>query len=78
MSLFQVDLIARQEYTVNAKQRDSLDVPMIRRAADKTLDVVHNVEWKLPDILSQLIDIKRVYDLGRRRVRTCDLAARSF
>lgn len=51
---------------------------MVRQSADRTLDVVHNVEWKLPDILSQLIDIKRVYDLGRRRVRICDLAARSF
>lgn len=48
---------------------------MIRRATDKTLDVIHDVEWKLPGIMSQLMDVKRVYELGRARVRTRDLAA---
>ena len=48
---------------------EEVNIPRIGRANARTLEVVHEVEWKLPGIRSQLVEIRKVYDLGRRRVR---------
>ncbi|GJJ11327.1 hypothetical protein Clacol_005559 [Clathrus columnatus] len=70
ITLYNKRKVLVKEYISNAVQRDNLNVPLIRRATDRTLDVVHDVEWKLPGLMSQLIDVKRVYELGRRRAQT--------
>ncbi|KIJ55276.1 hypothetical protein M422DRAFT_23885 [Sphaerobolus stellatus SS14] len=58
-----------QDHIRTAKKQDSINVPMILKAADKALETVHDVEWKLPTIRSQLLEIRKVYDLGRRRAQ---------
>ncbi|KAF8586041.1 hypothetical protein K439DRAFT_1632135 [Ramaria rubella] len=59
-----------QDHIELAKREAELNIPMIGRARDKTLETVHEVEWKLPGIRSQLMEIRKVYDLGRRRAQT--------
>ncbi|KAF8518007.1 hypothetical protein BU17DRAFT_91436 [Hysterangium stoloniferum] len=56
-----------QDHIRLAKQEDSVNIPSIWAGTDHTLEVIHDVEWKLPGIRSQLLELRKVYDLGRRR-----------
>jgi len=56
-----------QDHIRLAEREQTLDVPEILQATDKTTEVVHQVEWKLPTIRSQLMEVRNVYGLGKRR-----------
>ncbi|KAF8508901.1 hypothetical protein JB92DRAFT_3120433 [Gautieria morchelliformis] len=52
-----------------SEQMEAVNVPGIGRESARTLEIVNDVEWKLPGIRSQLVEIRKVYDLGRRRAQ---------
>ena len=67
-----------QDHIRSAKRMEELNIPKIGRTSAKTLEVVHDVEWKLPGIRSELVEIRKVYDLGRLRVRCFPLLGHSL